>query len=477
MKSLIAGVLVLFSLILCSVLPAADFNGDGKDDIAIFRESSGLWAIRGVTRVYFGQKIDIPIPGDYGGGAADEIAIFRPGSGLWAVKGLTRAYYGRDGDIPLAQSGLKQSGNFFYDPAKGAFRAGFELSDWGDENVGQYSVALGARTIASGWGSFALGQSIVVSGDNSFGFGTPDSFGQIVSQSKVFVIHGAKVGIGTVSPETSLHVEGDENDGITATLKISSGNQDMLLDGNEIDSNSDLYLNRNSIGDVIMVTGGGKVGIGTTNPGAPLNVTANRAAYVAEFINDGNNANRSGIYIQCGSDTGIGDSYLMGFFDGNGDAVGGISFSGGAVTYGTFTADHEAAIPEEKNQEGYPYGTVMCLQAVRSRPERPRQVDYLVRPSRRAYDKAVFGVYAGKHEEEVNTHTIYALGDGQILVTGEGGDIEVGDYLATSNKEGYAMKQSDDLLHSYTVAKALENVDWKNEEGNTRLIACTYHAQ
>ena len=106
MRSLITGLLVLFGLSFTQVLPAADFNGDGKDDIAIFRESSGLWAIRGVTRVYFGQKLDIPIPGDYGGGAADEIAIFRPGSGLWAVKGLTRAYYGREGDIPLAQSGL-----------------------------------------------------------------------------------------------------------------------------------------------------------------------------------------------------------------------------------------------------------------------------------------------------------------------------------------------------------------------------------
>ena len=426
MRRLTTGLLVLFVLSLGLVLPAADFNGDGKDDIAIFREATGLWAVRGVTRVYFGQKLDIPIPGDYGGGSADEIAIFRPDSGLWAVRGVTRAYFGSDGDIPLGQSGLKQSGNFFYDPAKWAFRAGRVTGNqWDDQNIGAYSTAVGLDTtasnlysIATGWDTTASGESstamgslIEVSGNYSFGYGTNQSVGVDVFDSRVFVIHGAKVGIGT------------------------------------------------------------------TTPSAALDVVDNRTAYVAEFINDGNNSNRSGIYIQCGSDTGIGSSFLAGFFDGDGDPVGGISFSGGTVTYGTFTADHEAAIPEEKNGEGYPYGTVMSLQAVRSNPERPRQVDYRVEPSRKAYDKAVFGVYAGKHENKENTHTIYALGDGQILVTGEGGDIEAGDYLTTSNKEGYAMKQDDDFLHSYSVAKALENVDWEREGSTAKLIACTYHAQ
>ncbi len=394
------------------LLPAADFNGDGKDDIAIFRESVGLWAVRGVTRAYFGRKLDIPVPGDYGGGAAAEIALFRPGSGLWAVKGVTRAYFGSTGDIPLGQSGLKQSGNFFYDPVKWAFRAGRAIgAQWDDANVGTQSIALGANVTASGLSSIAMGTAITVSGENSFGFGTTDSFGQTVFADKVFVIHGAKVGIGT------------------------------------------------------------------TNPSSALDVEDNKASYVAEFKNDGNNSNRAGIVIQCGSDTGVGTSYLVGFFDGDGDPVGGISFTGGTVTYGTFTADHEASIPNENNKEGYPYGTVMSLQAVRVNPKRPRQVDYRVEPSRKAYDKAVFGVYAGKQENTENTHTIYALGDGQILVTQEGGNIEIGDYLTTSHKEGYAMKQDDDFLHGYTVAKALENVDWEKEGSTIKLIACTYHAQ
>ena len=39
----------------------ADFDGDGLDDIGIFRSSSGLWAVRGLTRCYFGSSGDLPV--------------------------------------------------------------------------------------------------------------------------------------------------------------------------------------------------------------------------------------------------------------------------------------------------------------------------------------------------------------------------------------------------------------------------------
>jgi lamin tail-like protein len=77
-----------------------DYNGDGLSDIAIFRENSGLWAIRGVTRIYFGGPSDETVPGDYDGNQTTEIGIFRPGSGLWAIRNVTRAYFGSSGDLP-----------------------------------------------------------------------------------------------------------------------------------------------------------------------------------------------------------------------------------------------------------------------------------------------------------------------------------------------------------------------------------------
>ena len=40
-----------------------DYDGDGTVDIAIFRESTGLWAVDGGARYYFGGVGDVPLPG------------------------------------------------------------------------------------------------------------------------------------------------------------------------------------------------------------------------------------------------------------------------------------------------------------------------------------------------------------------------------------------------------------------------------
>jgi len=79
----------------------ADYSGDGTTDIGIFRPASGLWAARGVTRIYFGGATDIPVPGDYGGTGTAAAGVFRGGSGLWAIRGLTRAYFGSSADLAV----------------------------------------------------------------------------------------------------------------------------------------------------------------------------------------------------------------------------------------------------------------------------------------------------------------------------------------------------------------------------------------
>jgi len=84
-----------------SILESGDYDGDGSDDIAVFRASSGLWAVRGVTRAYFGGFTDLPVPGDYDGDGSSDIGIFRPTSGLWAVRGVTRAYFGSSADTAI----------------------------------------------------------------------------------------------------------------------------------------------------------------------------------------------------------------------------------------------------------------------------------------------------------------------------------------------------------------------------------------
>jgi len=83
------------------VLASGDYTGDGDSDLAIFRPESGLWAVRGLGRVYFGSAGDIPVSGDYNGDGYADVSIFRPTSGLWAIKEVTRVYFGTPDQMPV----------------------------------------------------------------------------------------------------------------------------------------------------------------------------------------------------------------------------------------------------------------------------------------------------------------------------------------------------------------------------------------
>jgi len=80
---------------------SGDYNGDGTSDIAIFRPRSGLWAIRGVSRLYFGPSSALTVSGDYNGNGTTDVAVFIPASGLWAARNVSRVYFGTSNDTPL----------------------------------------------------------------------------------------------------------------------------------------------------------------------------------------------------------------------------------------------------------------------------------------------------------------------------------------------------------------------------------------
>jgi parallel beta-helix repeat protein len=84
-----------------SVPPPADFTGDGRTDVSVYRPGSGAWFVQGGATLLWGTTGDIPVPADYDGDATTDIAVFRPSTGQWFINGINSVFWGTSGDIPV----------------------------------------------------------------------------------------------------------------------------------------------------------------------------------------------------------------------------------------------------------------------------------------------------------------------------------------------------------------------------------------
>jgi hypothetical protein len=175
---------------------------------------------------------------------------------------------------------------------------------------------------------------------------------------------------------------------------------------------------------------------------------------------------------------------------------------GTGTNYGPFTGNHDILLPiTETLTEGTIVVDVSCI----SRNDWSNAI-FQVTASTTANQAGARGVFVGQLRplssvtppafidhwieiDNVNTPvmtdqyeaikndywfgSMNSIGEGQIQVCGENGDIDVDTLLVTSNTTGVAMAQSDDIIRSKTVAKSREAITFSNPT-EVKIVACIY---
>lgn len=116
----------------------ADFDGDGKSDVSVFRPSDGVWYLNrsfsGFAAYAWGLATDVPVPDDFDGDGKSDIAVFRstadgsmPDYYILQSATSTVSYipWGTVGDIAISEDfdGDNKADPAIYRPSTGVFWA------------------------------------------------------------------------------------------------------------------------------------------------------------------------------------------------------------------------------------------------------------------------------------------------------------------------------------------------------------------
>ncbi len=94
-----------------------DYDGDGRTDFAVFRQTrqNGIWYIlrssdNAFRAVQWGLNTDKPVPGDYDGDGKTDIAVYR--NGAWYILQSSNGsssfqQFGASSDIPVAAANVQ----------------------------------------------------------------------------------------------------------------------------------------------------------------------------------------------------------------------------------------------------------------------------------------------------------------------------------------------------------------------------------
>lgn len=215
----------------------------------------------------------------------------------------------------------------------------------------------------------------------------------------------------------------------------------------------------------ITVTSSGNVGIGTSAPGNPLAVNRSADGIIVDFESADTVEGNVSIAGNTTSYNAFMGSHYTQLKDGQKTpAIGTIVIATGEIIPCESNIENPDKAEKGKEKSGMKVKTKDV-----SGVERKEYFSYVELASQKA-DKRVYGVYHAKLSDDAKgqsfgednkaIHQIAALGLYKVRVTDTNGDIATGDYIQSSIRTGEGERQDDDILHNYTVAKSIIDINW-----------------
>lgn len=313
-----------------------------------------------------------------------------------------------------------------------------------------------------------------------------------------------------IKSDGSIHLLGNGADGSICTFKnadVSAGSKIQIKHGNDIGFQQD---------DKVISLGAAssnfKVGINQNGGSAAIDIQQNDTASASSgiFLRHTNTTNiwsiwRSGTYLRFEYSTNTGASFANTAHIDPASPPGVIDFTGQhrSLAVDSFTPSESdigkivVSSGEYKNLGGGISPTINeSLPSVLLARKRNDKRAYGVlsdledpESTARSYSSGAWVTSYEKADENDNRLIVNSLGEGAIWVCNINGNLENGDYITSCEVPGYGMRQDDDLLHNYTVAKITQDCDFDlsstsydviefNHEGQTlrkAFVGCTYH--